>query len=312
MRVFIFLILISVCLAFPTFAQEKKPNVVPKCALENFSLNFDIKLKFPEVKSNNQMIKVTIQTQNSDNYFTFNQDNYKSKLKLYGRFTNVNGANGGWFTDDISTVLEQSVYAGNKPADLNYSKTFLLDPGVYRIDILLFDLNSNRCGLEMKGFKVPKIIVDDTEKNEPSTVKTRVIQLTPFGYITLPKNYWAYMEKDWGDAWGGVIEPLDGSFQISFTAGLVNSAFENYAGKIKWKKELNMENGSIIYALAENASTKSILAEIKGANFTARIENDSDIEKFLEIIKNYRPGRCEKCFSSGTTKYLKKYFERQM
>lgn len=165
MRVFIFLILSFICFAFTAIAQENKPIILPKCALENYSLNFDINLEFTEVKNKKQAVNITIQAENNDIYFTFNQDNYKSNLKLYGRVINVNGTKSGWFTDDILTVIDKSAYSNDKPENLNYSKTFLLDPGVYKIDILLFDRNSKNCGIEMKGFRVPAID-KDVEKKE--------------------------------------------------------------------------------------------------------------------------------------------------
>lgn len=56
-------------------------------------------------------------------------------------------------------------------------------------------------------------------KNKPQVVpetltenKEIQIQLTPFGYISLPKGYWAFMDYDMRDAWSGLIEPLDGDF----------------------------------------------------------------------------------------------------
>ena len=113
------------------------------------------------------------------------------------------------------------------------------------------------------------------------------------------------------DAWSGVIESLDGSFKIRFSDGTIVSVFDNKDKNIKWKKELKTENYSINYALEDRGKTKFILAKIKSANFSAQIQNDLDIDKFLEIISQYRTGQCEKCFNSRTTKYLKKFFEKQ-
>lgn len=153
-------------------------------------------------------------------------------------------------------------------------------------------------------------------KNKPaeSTGKSKeiTVQLTPFGYISLPKGYWAYMDADYMDAWGGIIEPLKGDFKIWFSDGLVVSVFDGEDKKFKWKKQLVTDNGIIYYALTENKKSKLILAKIWTANFSAQIKDDSDIERFLEIIKRYRRGRCERCFYSKNTKQLKKFFERQI
>lgn len=156
--------------------------------------------------------------------------------------------------------------------------------------------------------------IGETTPNNPNQPQPRnkeiVVQLTPYGYMTLPKGYWAYMDADYMDAWSGLIESLDGSFWIRFGDGIIESVFDKNNKNIKWRKELKTENNLITYALSEDGKTKLILAKIKTANFSADIQNDSDIDKFLEIISLYRTGRCETCFNSRNTKGLKKYFEK--
>lgn len=152
------------------------------------------------------------------------------------------------------------------------------------------------------------------DESTDSTVKSKEIsvQLTPFGYISLPKGYWAYMNADYMDAWSGIIEPLEGDFKISFSDGLIVSVFDGEEKNLKWKKQLVTDNGIVYYGLAETKKSKRILAKIWTANFSAQIKNDSDIERFLEIIKRYRRGRCESCYDSRITKQLKKNFVRQI
>lgn len=159
--------------------------------------------------------------------------------------------------------------------------------------------------------QVSKTIDENAQKPSNQTqAKEIVIQLTPRGYITLPKGYWAIMDYDMMDAWGGVIETLSGDFKIRFSDGIIVSVFDGQDKNIKWKKELKTENYSITYALADNGKTKRILAKIESANFSTQIQDDSDVDKFLEVISRYRTGRCEKCFNSRYTKGLKKYFEK--
>lgn len=138
--------------------------------------------------------------------------------------------------------------------------------------------------------------------------KKKVVQLTPYGYITLPIGYWAYMDTDYHDAWSGIIEPLNSTFKIRFSDGIIESIFDRETKHIKWQKQLNTDNYTIDYALAVNKKNKVVLAKIKSATFQLTIENESDIDIFLEIIRNYRVGRCEKCFDSHNTKMLKKFF----
>lgn len=155
-----------------------------------------------------------------------------------------------------------------------------------------------------------KTVLSPNFSSQTKVKKEIVIQLTPFGYISIPKGYWAYMNADYMDAWSGLIESLDGSFKVSFSDGLIVSVFDGEDKNIKWRKELKTENYLINYALADDGKHKRILAKIKSANFSAKISNESDIDKFLEIIRQYRTGRCASCFNSHSTKGLRKIFEK--
>jgi DNA-binding MltR family transcriptional regulator len=112
------------------------------------------------------------------------------------------------------------------------------------------------------------------------------------------------MDYDMSDAWSGTINPLDESFKIRFSDGIIQSVFENNSKNIKWQKKLNIGDNDINYAFVDHGNTKRVIAKIKSANFAAQIESESEIEKFLEIIKNYRSGRCEDCLDSRSTKRI--------
>ncbi len=186
----------------------------------------------------------------------------------------------------------------NAKGKLVYQKTGVIDPKILRQEI---------------DKVLPKNNIQTAQNSLTETLtknKEIQIQLTPYGYITLPKGYWAYMDYDMMDAWGGIIETLSGDFKIRFLDGLIVSVFDGEDKNIKWRKELKTENYSINYALSDNGKNKRILAKIKSANFSAEIKNDSEIEQFLEIISKYRTGRCESCFNSHNTKRMKKVFER--
>lgn len=186
----------------------------------------------------------------------------------------------------------------NAKGKLVYQKSGVIDPKILRKEI-------------EKVLPNNKIQPAHNSLTETLTKNKEIqIQLTPFGYITLPKGYWAYMDYNMMDAWGGIIETLSGDFKIRFSDGLIISVFDGEEKNIKWRKELKTENYSINYALSDNGKNKRILAKIKSANFSVEIKDDLDINKFLEIISEYRIGRCESCFNSHNTKRMKKVFEQ--
>ena len=135
------------------------------------------------------------------------------------------------------------------------------------------------------------------------------VQLMPYGYIELPRGYWAYMLSDWMDAWSGYIENFDGTSRIKFSAGLIQPPFEVFKKEIKWTKTLEIDGFGITYALVERDGSKRVIASIKSAYFDQVIKDESEIEGFLKIVEKYKGGRCESCFDSRWTKPMRKRLE---
>ena len=75
--------------------------------------------------------------------------------------------------------------------------------------------------------------------NQPEANYEQIqVQITPNGYISLPRGYWAFMDANYMDAWGGLIESLNGDFWIRFSDGIIVSVFDGEDKNIKWRKEL--------------------------------------------------------------------------
>ncbi|HQZ94977.1 MAG TPA: hypothetical protein PLP21_01600 [Pyrinomonadaceae bacterium] len=154
------------------------------------------------------------------------------------------------------------------------------------------------------------ITVAQTPKLETSKDLPNGIQLTPFGYIFLAKEYWAFMEVDYMDAWSGFIEPVFGKgLRIRFSDGLIVSVFDGHE-KVE-KIETKIGQNTITYLLVNNANGKQILAKVGSANFSAKIVTDDDKLEFLKIIAEFRRGRCETCLNSRNTKQMRAVFEKR-
>ena len=152
--------------------------------------------------------------------------------------------------------------------------------------------------------------VAQTPRLETSKDLPNRIQLTPYGYISLPKEYWAFMEVDYMDAWSGVIEPVSGKGpRIRFSDGLIVSVFDGHE-KVE-KTQTKVGQNAITYLLVNNANGKQILAKVGSANFSAKIVTDDDKVEIFKIIAEYRNGRCENCLNSRNTKQMRSIFEKR-
>jgi len=137
------------------------------------------------------------------------------------------------------------------------------------------------------------------------------VQLMPYGFIVLPRGYWAYMNTNWNDAWAGKIERFDGTSIIFFSGGLIQSPFEVFKKKIKWTKTSMTVDRQFVYSLVKTKKSKRVIANIDGVFFDSEIKDEAEIEGFLSIISRYREGRCESCFNSSWTKGMRKSLEKR-
>ncbi|MBK8813104.1 MAG: hypothetical protein IPN69_20555 [Acidobacteria bacterium] len=138
------------------------------------------------------------------------------------------------------------------------------------------------------------------------------VQLTPYGYIELPRGYWAYMEKDYMDAWTGYIEKFDATSKIYFAAGLIQSPFEVYKDPMEWTKTLKIGDREFAYLLVKTNEIKRVIVSVGSHDFfDFGIKDEAEIDGFLKIIGKYRKGRCESCLNSRWTKGLRKSLEKR-
>lgn len=151
------------------------------------------------------------------------------------------------------------------------------------------------------------------EKPAPPTnaPKEITVQLSPFSHIVLPNGWWAFMEKDFMDAWIGRIEPLDGNFPMSYSAGLIEPFEKNFGDPIE-KGRVEGSGTWIDYSIFKVKKKKKVVASLYGSSFLADLRADGDLERFLEIVGRVRAGRCpDGCFAAANTKSMRGIFEKQ-
>jgi GWxTD domain-containing protein len=159
---------------------------------------------------------------------------------LYGKPDKIEKGRSNF--EGLQNVLFERWTYEKPPDELPISEFIFLDP----TEANEFRFENDKRGELLKTLK-PSITLCISCS---SSTQKKVVQLTPFGYITLPTGYWAYMNTDYHDAWSGIIEPLNSTFKIRFSDGIIESIFDREKKHIKWRKQLNVDNYTIVYALA--------------------------------------------------------------
>ena len=157
----------------------------------------------------------------------------------------------------------------------------------------------SRLLLLMLALSIPDVCTSSARLQETSKdsnlLKSRKVKLGVFGYLVLPKGYRAYQTADLRDAWYGYIAYPGQTFRIRYTAGLVQTPFQNGEDKFVWLKQETIRKQLLKYGLLRTAHGEEIAATIGTVNFYAPVKTESEMNLFLDIVRSYRFEHCEDC-----------------
>ena len=124
--------------------------------IEDNPLNFDVRVDFFRQSDERVITAFTIQTDNQNLVFQDSGGLQQAQLNIFGKITHVSGRRAGIFEDPVvtrATTQELTEAKGRKSA---YQKAVALQPGRYRVDVIVRDIASGATGVRHVGFEVPK------------------------------------------------------------------------------------------------------------------------------------------------------------
>ena len=124
--------------------------------LEDNPLNFDVRPDFFKLSDNRVITTFTVQTENRDLVFTDVGGLQTARLNIIGRIVNVTDRPVRSFEDVVTTSATVAELTELKNRKSAYSKVVVLEPGRYRVDVIVRDVESGAGGVRHFGFEVPK------------------------------------------------------------------------------------------------------------------------------------------------------------
>jgi len=118
-------------------------------------LEFQVQVHCFRQSDNRVLAAVTIQTNNSELSFTKSGGLLIAHMNITGRLTTIAEKRVGKFEDSIVTSATPEELSSTRMRKSAYAKSFILDPGHYRLDLLVRDTDSGAAGVQHVGFKVP-------------------------------------------------------------------------------------------------------------------------------------------------------------
>lgn len=157
------------------YAKVQKPPEVKYKDLEAIvtsrmvrdQLRFNYRTDFLKVTSDTVLVPITVQVPNNQLQFKSKEGVHSAELNIFGRVSTLTGRVVQTFEDSVMKDYPDSLFhLATKQMSL-YQKALPLRPGLYRLDLVVKDVDSGNVGAVNTRLAVPRY---DEEKLEASTL----------------------------------------------------------------------------------------------------------------------------------------------
>lgn len=131
-------------------------SIVNSPVIEDNPLAFDVRVDFFRQSDERVITAFTIQTDNQNLVFQDSGGLQQAQLNIFGKITHVSGRRAGIFEDPVITRATPQELTEAKDRKSAYQKAVALQPGRYRVDVIVRDIASGATGVRHVGFEVPK------------------------------------------------------------------------------------------------------------------------------------------------------------
>jgi GWxTD domain-containing protein len=149
-----------VALQRPPQIKFKDLETVVNTKLSYNLLPFDYRTDFIKITEDTVLTPITIQIDNKNMTFQNKEGVQRAAVNIYGRVSTITGRVAQVFEDVVSTDVPDSLFKQTLEKKSIYQKAVPLRSGLYKLELVLKDLNSGNVGTEYKGFNVPKFQED--------------------------------------------------------------------------------------------------------------------------------------------------------
>lgn len=130
-------------------------------------LHFTWRTDFLKVTNESVLVPVTIQVPNSQLSFQSKDSVHSATLNIFGRVSTLTGRVVQTFEDAVSRDFPDSLFQQSVKLSSIYQKAIPLRPGLYRLDIVIKDVQSGNIGIVNSRLAVPRY---EEDKLEASTL----------------------------------------------------------------------------------------------------------------------------------------------
>jgi GWxTD domain-containing protein len=137
-------------------------------------VKFDYRYDFLRITSDTVLVPITVQIPVTQLMFMEKEGVDSATMNLFARVTSLSGRVIQTFEDTLRTDVPSSLLQGSLGTSRIYQKAVPLAPGLYRLDIVLKDINSGNVGVVNARLDVPRF--DDNQLSNSSLILADDIQ----------------------------------------------------------------------------------------------------------------------------------------
>ncbi len=153
------------------YANAFKPPVVKFKDLEAIvtsrivrdQLHFNWRTDFLKVTNDTVLVPVTVQIPNNQLSFQSKEGVHSATINIFGRVSTLTGRVVQTFEDSVSRDFPESLFQQSVKLQSIYQKAVPLRPGLYRLDLVIKDVQSGNVGVVNSRLQVPRYEDDKLE-----------------------------------------------------------------------------------------------------------------------------------------------------
>jgi GWxTD domain-containing protein len=130
-------------------------------------VKFSYRTDFLKVTNDTVLVPVTVQVPNNQLQFKNKDGVYTAQLNIFGRVSTLTNRIVQTFEDSVTRDYPESLYKQSMKLSSVYQKSLPLRPGLYRLDLVIKDVDSGNVGAVNTRLAVPRY---EDEKLEASTL----------------------------------------------------------------------------------------------------------------------------------------------
>jgi GWxTD domain-containing protein len=151
----------------PPEVKYKDLEAIVTSRMVRDSLKFEYRTDFLKVTSDTVLVPISVQIPNNQLSFKSKEGVHSAELNIFGRVSSLTGKVITTFEDPVMKDYPDSLFSMAVKQLSIYQKALPLRPGLYRLDIVVKDVNSGNVGAVNTRLAVPRY---DDEKLEASSL----------------------------------------------------------------------------------------------------------------------------------------------